>query len=79
MNKLSFYYEVIWYNDADDPEHKSHGFLIAESYTEATTILDKWYDIMELKLHAIGDGPVIEIPSTIDDFDVVEWEEANGF
>jgi hypothetical protein len=79
MTKLNFYYEVIWYNDADDPEHKSHGFLIAESYAEAAAILDKQYDVIELKLHAIGDGSVIEIPNTIEDFDVAEWEEANGF
>ena len=79
MNKLNFYYEVIWYNGADDPEHKSHGFLIAESYAEAAAILDKQYDVISMTLHAIGDGPVIEIPSTLDDFDVVEWEEANGF
>ena len=79
MTKFSFYYEVISYDDADDPEHKYHGFLIAESYAEAATILDKQYDVIELKLHAIGNGAVIEIPNTIDDFDVVEWEEANGF
>jgi hypothetical protein len=79
MTKISFYYEVIWYHGADDPECRSHGFLIAESYAEAATILDKQYEVIELKLHAIGDGAVIEIPNTIDDFDVVEWEEANGF
>ena len=79
MTKFSFYYEVIWYNDADDPEHKSHGFLTAESYAEAAAILDKQYDVIDMTLHAIGDGLVIEIPNTIDDFDVAEWEEANGF
>ena len=78
MSKLNFYYEVIWYNDPDDPEHKSRGFLIAESYAEAATILDE-HDVISMTLHAIGDGPVIEIPTTLDDFDVAEWEEANGF
>ena len=79
MNKLSFYYEVIWYNDTEDPEHKTCGFLVAESYAEAASILDKQYDLIDMTLHAIGDGPVIEIPNTIEDFDVAEWEEANGF
>lgn len=79
MYKYVFYYEVIWYNDVEDPEHKSGGFLIVESYAEAAAILDKQYDVISMTLHAIGDGPVIEIPSTINDFDVVEWEEANGF
>lgn len=79
MNKYSFYYEVVWYLDSDNPEKFDKGFLLAESYAEAAATLDKCYDIIDMKIKMIGDGPCIVIPSTIEDFDVTEWEETNGF
>lgn len=79
MNKYSFYYEVVWYLDSDNPEKFDKGFLMAESYAEAAAILDKCYDVIDMKIKMIGDGPCIVIPDTNEDFDVAEWEEANGF
>ena len=79
MNKYSFYYEVVWYLDSDNPEKLDKGFLLAESYAEAATILDKCYDVIDMKIKMIGDGPCIRIPTANEDFDVAEWEEANGF
>ena len=79
MNKYIFYYEVIWYSDTEEPEKFDQGFLMADNYAEAAAIIDQTYEVLNMTLKMIGDGPVIKIPNTIDDFDVVEWEEANGF
>ena len=79
MYKYSFYYEVVWYCDSDEPEKRDKGFLFADSYAEAAAILDKQYDVIEMNIKMIGDGPCLRIPDTNKDFDVAEWEEANGF
>ena len=79
MYKYVFYYEVIWYSDTEEPEKFNKGFLLANDYAEAASIIDKTYEVLDMKLKMIGDGPVIEIPTTIEDFDITEWEEANGF
>ena len=52
---------------------------MANSYAEAAEMIDKCYDVINMELKMIGDGPCVRIPDTIENFDITEWEEANGF
>lgn len=75
----AFYYKVIYYLDSEQPENSEHGFLLAADYAEAAKIIDKVYDVIKMEIKMIGDGPCVRIPNTIENFDIAEWEEANGF
>lgn len=79
MYKYVFYYRVIWHFSAEEPEKLDQGFLMANSYAEAAEIIDEHYDVINMELKMIGDGPCVRIPDTIENFDITEWEEANGF
>lgn len=79
MDNYVFYYKVIYYLDSDQPEAMEQGFILATDYGEAAKIIDETYEALSMELKMIGDGPCICIPTSIDNFDLTEWEEANGY
>lgn len=68
---IIYEYEVVYYNDVNEANYRACGYLISESYKDATETVASYFgndEIINMRLKAIADDDII----------IIKDEEING-
>lgn len=72
---MIYEYEVVYYNDVQGKKHRACGYLISESYKDATEEIVSYFgndEIVNMRLKAISENNVIVMKDEEVDGEVVE-------